>query len=203
MADDPQVTAFPSRVRSRRRTAPERKGFDRAAIPSFVHDAQVTSLINLAARLTGKAARIRMGRIGAWPGQIPLLLWLLEEDGVIQKDLVERSSMEQSTVAEHLDRMERDGLIHRERSRDDKRKYRFYLTAKGRRACDDLIHMLETGARTFTRGITKNDLATFIEVTRRIISNLDEYVQTEAERRRVSRARRLRDAGHASPRQRL
>ena len=59
-------------------------------IPSLVHEAQVTTLINLAARLTGKAAHIRMGAIGAWPGQIPLLLWLLEKDGVIQKELVER-----------------------------------------------------------------------------------------------------------------
>ena len=46
----------------------------KADIPNVAHEAQVTSLINLAARLTNKAARKRMGSIGAWPGQIPLLL---------------------------------------------------------------------------------------------------------------------------------
>src|SRR5215469_15065820 len=123
MAEVTRITNHKRRARtSRRHTIP------RATIPSLVHEAQVTTLINLAARLTGKAARIRMGRIGAWPGQIPLLLWLAEEDGIIQKNLVERSNMEQSTVAEHLDRMEGHGLVHRERSRNDKRKYRFYLT---------------------------------------------------------------------------
>jgi DNA-binding MarR family transcriptional regulator len=160
----------------------------RAAVPSLVDRAQVTSLINLAARLTGKAARIRMGPIGAWPGQIPLLLWLLEQDGVIQKHLVERSNMEQSTVAEHLERMERDGLVTRERSRDDKRKYRFYLTPKAKRASDDLVRMLESGAQTFTKGIAKDELALFMRVLRRIIANLDDYVRDAGKGRRAARA---------------
>jgi hypothetical protein len=57
-------------------TGTARKG--KVNIPRLAHEAQVTTLINLAARLTGKAARIRMGALGAWPGQIPLIMWLLE-----------------------------------------------------------------------------------------------------------------------------
>src|SRR5262245_54171977 len=97
----------------------------RPAVPSMVHEAQVTTLINLAARLTGKAARIRMGSIGAWPGQIPLLLWLLEKDGLIQKEMVQRCGMEQSTVAEHLERMKRDRLVISKRSSEDRRQFSF------------------------------------------------------------------------------
>lgn len=146
-------------------------------IPSLVHEAQVTTLINLAARLTGKAARIRMGPIGAWPGQIPLLLWLLEKDGLIQKELVERANMEQSTVAEHLDRLERDGFVYRKRGADDRRKYRFYLTDRAREASPDLVAMLESGARTFTSGIAKKDLAVFDRVIRQIITRLEAFVE--------------------------
>jgi len=155
-----------------------RKGQSEAVIPSLVHEAQVTTLINLAARLTGKAARIRMGRIGAWPGQIPLLLWLLEKDGLIQKDLVERAKMEQSTVAEHLDRLERAGFIYRKRGADDRRKYRFYLTDKARAASHELLDTLETGARMFTAGISKSDLAVFDRVIRKIIARLQDYART-------------------------
>lgn len=175
---------------ARSRTGRARRS--RATIPSLVHEAQVTTLINLAARLTGKAARLRMGRIGAWPGQIPLLLWLLDEDGVIQKDLVERSNMEQSTVAEHLERMERDGFVHRERARDDRRKYRFYLTPKARRTSADLIRALETGAQTFTKGIPKEELAVFLRVVRQIIGNLDGYIRKASESRRSRKARPMR-----------
>jgi DNA-binding MarR family transcriptional regulator len=145
-----------------------------------VHEAQVTTLINLAARLTGRAARIRMGRIGAWPGQIPLLLWLLERDGMIQKELVQRSNMEQSTVAEHLERLERNGFVTRKRGTDDKRKYRFYLTAKAKAASDDLVRTLESGARSFTAGIPKADLAVFDRVIRQIIQRLDRFVKSSA-----------------------
>jgi DNA-binding MarR family transcriptional regulator len=184
MADITQIPAFPEKS-----GAAKGRRVKRPTVPTLVHEAQVTTLINLAARLTGKAARIRMGRIGAWPGQIPLLLWLLEEDGIIQKDLVERSNMEQSTVAEHLDRMERDGLVYRERGRDDKRKYRFYLTPKSRLGARDLIRSLETGAQTFTKGIAKEDLAVFTSVIRQIIARLDDYIRKASARRAAARTR--------------
>ncbi len=184
MADITHIPAFPEKT-----GAANGRPVKRSTVPTLVHEAQVTTLINLAARLTGKAARIRMGRIGAWPGQIPLLLWLLEEDGIIQKDLVERSNMEQSTVAEHLDRMERDGLVLRERGRDDKRKYRFYLTPKARLGARDLIRSLETGAQTFTKGIPKKELAIFTSVIRQIIARLDDYIRKTSARRAVARTR--------------
>ena len=174
----------PAKARAGKRAAQQQP-----MVPSLVHEAQVTSLINLAARLTGKAARIRMGAIGAWPGQIPLLLWLLEKDGVIQKELVERANMEQSTVAEHLDRLERDGFVYRKRGADDRRKYRFYLTGRAREASPDLIAMLESGARTFTAGIPDKDLAVFDRVIRQIITRLEAFVQkSNAETNNAARA---------------
>lgn len=151
----------------------------RSRIPSIVHEAQVSTLINLAARLTSKAARIRLGPIGAWPGQIPLLVWLLEEEGLTQKDLVERSSIEQPTVAEHLDRMERDGLVRRERDPEDGRRFRIYLTDKARELSGDLLSELEFGARIFTKGIKDSDLRAFDRVIRQIIVNLDSFVSQQ------------------------
>ncbi len=154
-----------------------------AKIPSLVHDAQVSSRINLAARLTQKAARIRLGEVGAWPGQIPLLLWLLEEDGMIQKDIIARTGIEQSTVAEHLERMERMGLVRRDRGPDDRRTFRIHLTAEGRSISEKLVVGLETGARIFTKGISKEDMAVFDSVMQRIIDNLNKFVdQSKSEK---------------------
>jgi DNA-binding MarR family transcriptional regulator len=149
-------------------------------LPALVHDAQVTSLINLAARLTAKAARVRLGEMGAWPGQIPILLWLIEEDGMIQKDLVAKSNMEQSTVAEHLDRMEQNELIFRKRGDEDKRTYRIFLTKKAKAMSGELLAGLESGARTFTQGIEKDDLVVFDRVIRKVIANLDGFVRKAA-----------------------
>lgn len=150
-------------------------------IPNVGHDMRVTSEINLAARLTNKAARIRLGSVGAWPGQIPILVWLTAEDGLLQKDLVERTNIEQSTVAEHLDRMQRDGLIVRERDPEDGRKYRIFLTRKARQVSAELLEGLESGARQFTKGISRADLAVFHDVMARIIANLDDFIRAADE----------------------
>jgi DNA-binding MarR family transcriptional regulator len=149
----------------------------KAAIPTVVHEAQVTTLINLAARLTGRAARKRMGPIGAWPGQIPLLLWLLEKKQLVQKELVQLTGMEQSTVAEHLERMERDRLVTRRRGNEDRRQYSFSLTENGREAARQVLNQVETGAQTFTSGIRQEDLRTFTDVLRQIIKRLDAFVR--------------------------
>ncbi|MGE0744402.1 MAG: MarR family winged helix-turn-helix transcriptional regulator [Rhodospirillales bacterium] len=151
-------------------------------LPTVGHDMRVTSEINLAARLTNKAARIRLGSVGAWPGQIPILVWLFAEGGLLQKDLVERTDIEQSTVAEHLDRMQRDGLIARARDPDDGRKYRIFLTARGRQVAAELLEELENGARQFTRGIGRAELEVFHDVMARIIANLDGFVRAAGER---------------------
>jgi DNA-binding MarR family transcriptional regulator len=152
----------------------------KAAIPTVVHEAQVTTLINLAARLTGKAARKRMGPIGAWPGQIPLLLWLLEKKQLVQKELVQLTGMEQSTVAEHLERMERDRLVKRRRGSEDRRQFSFSLTESGREAAQRVLDHVETGAQTFTRGIRQEDLRTFANVLRQVIERLDAFVREPA-----------------------
>jgi DNA-binding MarR family transcriptional regulator len=146
-------------------------------ISNSAKKARLISLINMAARLTNRAARIRLGPLGAWPGQIPLLLWLIADDGLIQKELVSRSKMEQPTVAEHLDRLEKDGFITRRRAAQDRRKYQVFLTAKGRSIASDLIHGLESGAETFTKGIPQHDLMVFDRVIGQIIERLETFIR--------------------------
>jgi DNA-binding MarR family transcriptional regulator len=145
-------------------------------IPELAGNSRVTSLINMAARLTNRAARIRLGRLGAWPGQIPLLLWLIEENGLIQKELARRARMEQPTVAEHLDRLQKDGLITRRRSPSDGRKQQIFVTAKTKALSNKIVRELEHGAAMFTKGIPKNDLATFYRVIFQIIARLDDFI---------------------------
>jgi DNA-binding MarR family transcriptional regulator len=58
------------------------------------------------------------------------LLELWEEDGLTQRDLVERLDVEQATMANTLSRMERDGLIARRAHATDARAKTIHLTAK-------------------------------------------------------------------------
>lgn len=147
-------------------------------LPSLVKDAQLSVQINHAARLTNQAARIRLGEIGAWPGQIPILIWLLEEDGIIQKDLVERLEMDQSTVADHLMRMEASGLVARTQLEGDRRKFRICLTEKGRSTSESLLAELESGARQFMKGISGDEMSAFYRTMGKIILNLESFIRS-------------------------
>lgn len=153
------------------------KGPAGGQVPHLADEGQLSSQINLAARLLQKAARVRLGEAGAWPSQIPLLLWLLEEGELIQKELIARTGMEQSTVAEHLERMERAGLVTRERAATDRRAYLIRLTEKGRAISLELVDGIKAGVPIFTKGLTREQLIIFDFVIERIIKNLNTFIR--------------------------
>jgi len=135
-------------------------------------------LINLLARLSNKAARIRLGSMGAWPGQIPIVLCLLAEENLSQKELIERTRIEQSTMAAHLDRMERDGLIYRVRDESDRRIFRIFLSDRVKDSSDWLMQELENGVQSYTTGISGKDLAQCSKTLTKIIGNMEEYTNS-------------------------
>ena len=132
-------------------------------------------LVNSVARLSHKAARMRLASMGAWPGQIPIVLCLLAEEGLSQKELIERTRIEQSTMAEHLDRMYRDGLSYRVRDENDRRVFRIFLSDKVKESSDWLMRELEEGVRQYTAGISEKDLETCSNTLAKIIGNMEEY----------------------------
>lgn len=65
-------------------------------------------------------------------GQPKVLEYLIEHDGVAQKDIAEACIIEPATATSLLARMEKTGLIDRRGREDDKRYILVYLTEKGR-----------------------------------------------------------------------
>jgi DNA-binding MarR family transcriptional regulator len=58
-------------------------------------------------------------------------LW--EQEGLTITDLGDKLFLKNSSITSLMDRMERDGLVYRERTKDDRRVVRIYLTDKARR----------------------------------------------------------------------
>ncbi|MEM7319521.1 MAG: MarR family winged helix-turn-helix transcriptional regulator [Pseudomonadota bacterium] len=84
------------------------------------------------ARLFAKGLQDRIAPLGIVIGQFPILLELWQKDGVSQRDLLKNLDIEQATLANTLNRMERDGLIIRKRNPSDARVQQIWLTAKAR-----------------------------------------------------------------------
>ncbi len=95
---------------------------------SFDRSQSAGYLINHLARIFEQALAKRIKPLGLVPGQFPVLLALWEEDGLTQRELVERLDVEQPTMANTLARMERDGLIVRTPHPEDRRAQIVRLT---------------------------------------------------------------------------
>lgn len=91
-----------------------------------------TYLASLLAKSFSRALQERGQKLGFAPGQFPVLLELWSEEGLTQKQLLDRLDIEQATMANTLARMERDGLILRKKHPTDKRAQQIFLTDKAR-----------------------------------------------------------------------
>lgn len=79
-----------------------------------------------------RALQKRATALGFSPGQFPVLLALWHEDGLTQRQLLDRMEVEQATLANTLSRMERDGLILRRPHPSDRRAQIISLSDRGR-----------------------------------------------------------------------
>jgi MarR family transcriptional regulator, transcriptional regulator for hemolysin len=88
-------------------------------------------LVSDAARLWRYALDLRLQPLGLSQAKWRVLLQLSRDDGMIQKDLAARLSIEAPTLVALLDRMADDGWITRRESNADRRSKTVHLTAKG------------------------------------------------------------------------
>jgi DNA-binding MarR family transcriptional regulator len=129
--------------------------------------------VNQLGRLLAQGLGARIAAYGVVPGQFAQLLALFEEDGLTQRDLCDRVRIEQATMANTLQRMERDGLVRVVPDPDDRRRVRVYLTDRARAIEDDLVTAARSLNASATEGLTDAEVAQYLDLTARMISNLE------------------------------
>jgi DNA-binding MarR family transcriptional regulator len=103
------------------------------------------------------------------------VLWA--EDGLSQRELSARVGTMEPTTVIALRSMEKSGLVRRVRSRDDKRRAQVWLMPKAQRLRDDLLKVARGITDAGEDGITRDELALFRSVLRRMTVNLD-HIET-------------------------
>jgi MarR family transcriptional regulator, organic hydroperoxide resistance regulator len=81
-----------------------------------------------------------LGDMGLYVGQEILLMYLWEQDGLIQSDLACKMQVEAPTLTKMLNRMEKAGLLQRRKDEEDARICRIYLTDAGRSLQQPITH---------------------------------------------------------------
>ncbi|HWX10349.1 MAG TPA: MarR family transcriptional regulator [Gaiellaceae bacterium] len=82
----------------------------------------------------GRELRREARAVGISPEQVSLLVAIKYAPGVGVRELATRERISAPALTKHVDRLERDGLVTRTPSADDKRRIGLALTDEGQRA---------------------------------------------------------------------
>ncbi|MCM2439377.1 MarR family transcriptional regulator [Agrobacterium vitis] len=137
--------------------------FDRRQSPTY--------LVSQLAKEFARALQVRAEGLGFSAGQFPILLELWEEQGLTQKQLLERVAVEQATMANTLSRMERDGLIERKPHPTDRRAQLVFLTAKGDGLRDQAISAACEADEALFQGFRRFEKELMLEFIRQALEN--------------------------------
>jgi DNA-binding MarR family transcriptional regulator len=113
----------------------------------------------------------RAAKLGFSPGQFPILLELWSEDGLTQKQLLERVDIEQATMANTLSRMERDGLVERRPHPSDKRAQLIFLTSRAAAMQADAIEAALAADTDLLKNFRQFERELLLEYIKRVLEN--------------------------------
>lgn len=128
--------------------------------------------LGLLNRLYDRCLQDALKEYGVAPGQFAPLVMLFEEDGLTQAELCRRINVEQPTMANTLERMERDGLVKRKADSDDRRRAHVFLTA---RAKDIQAQVMEAARAVSNRTVgrlTASEQDDMFRLVARMVENL-------------------------------
>jgi DNA-binding MarR family transcriptional regulator len=107
---------------------PKTPGTEKILNGSAIH------LLHRAGQCAGDVFAREVSAGGLTPRQFAVLVAVAQNEGQSQTDLVERTGIDRSTLADIIRRMLKKGLLSRRRTRADARAYSVRLTPRGREA---------------------------------------------------------------------
>jgi DNA-binding MarR family transcriptional regulator len=173
-------TAAP-RLRSQKPPAPKQHRVflaskDRSDAPpgavDFVIGESIAHIVVVTARLFDRQLAMRLRRHNVPIGQWPFLLFLWANEDLSQRDLSRLMAIEESTVTNTIDRMERDGLISRMRTPDNRRRNQLRLTERGRELMNALLPEAMQVVKTATVGMSEMEIGFLTSLLGKVQVNL-------------------------------
>lgn len=105
--------------------------------------------------------------------QFLVMLRLWKGDGILISVLTKEVCSDGGTVTGLLDRLESKGLIRRERSAEDRRAVRIWLTDAGRTLEAPVLEIITQVNEKALGGLSENEKATLFRLLEKVETNLD------------------------------
>jgi len=139
---------------------------------AFTKSESAGYLANHMARLFASGLQRRIAPLGLAPAQFMVLLELWQEDGLTQSELTRALDVEQATMANTLRRMERDGLVERRPSKNDRRARLVCLTGKARGLKDQATRAAMEQNQAALAGLNEVERAALTDLMKRVIATM-------------------------------
>ncbi len=117
-------------------------------------------------------AEMREGNLT--PRQLAVLFVVAQNEGLSQTDIVGHTGIDRSTLADVVRRMQRKGLLHRRRTKEDARAYAVKLTGEGRRILRSAEPLAKRVDQRILDALPSKDRERFIDALALIIETLQE-----------------------------
>jgi DNA-binding MarR family transcriptional regulator len=139
----------------------------------FPLDTSVGYQIRMVYRAMQRLLQTRIGPHGVTLGMWYYLRALWSEDGLTQRELSHRIGTMEPTTLSAIQIMERNGLVRRVRSRDDRRKVHIHLSKKGRDLERLLMPLAVEVVDTSVAGFSSDEVQQLLRHLRAIRENIE------------------------------
>lgn len=135
-------------------------------------------LLHRAGQRAGDIFAEAMGSGDITPRQYVVLRTIAETEGLSQTDLVVKTGIDRSTLADIVRRLLKKDLISRQRTKRDARTYAVCLTQAGRKALEAAEPAAETADKRILEALPPKQRAIFLSALSQIV---DEEAEAEAD----------------------
>jgi DNA-binding MarR family transcriptional regulator len=133
-------------------------------------------LLHRAGQKADEIFAINVGGSDITPRQFAVLKAIAVSGDPSQTDLVERTGIDRSTMADIVRRLLARGLVQRRRTRRDARMYAVKLTEKGRQTLDQAEPAVRTTDERILERLSASQRESFLRALARIVEAMDTAV---------------------------
>ncbi len=133
-------------------------------------------LINMTALLLKRelSTAIKNHNIDVTPEQWAILNRLNENNDLTQKEVAKLTFKDNANITRMLDKLEKKGLVVRQPDANDRRSWNLSITKKGIKIRDLVEPLAVDVLDKISKGITKNEMDLYNNISKKIINNLIE-----------------------------
>lgn len=118
-------------------------------------------------------------KINLYPGQPHLLFILDKKDGLRQKDISKRLNVAPATLTMMIKRLEKEGLVYREKDPLDGRVYRVYISDKGRKVSEEAKNIFKIIEEDCFGNFSKEERESLDKILSKVQENLKNAIKND------------------------